>query len=75
VKKGRSYRLNKATLAILVRNGEKAAVTIPLGGTVTVSEDTLKGERLIEVIWNGKIAMLFSQDLRARGELVDSADA
>lgn len=70
--KGHSYRLSKATLAIVVCDGEKIAATIPVGGTVTVAEDKISGSRLVDVIWEGKPAMMFSQDLRDRGELVKS---
>jgi hypothetical protein len=67
---GKSYRLNTPTLAIIVCDGQKVAATIPSGGTVTVSGGDIDGNRLIDVIWDGKEAMIFTQDLRDRGELV-----
>jgi len=49
---------------------------VPKGGIVTILAivaGPLAGNRMIDVIWNGKTVMLFAQDLRKRGELVDGA--
>jgi hypothetical protein len=69
---GKSYRLNTPTLAIVTCDRQKIAITIPLGGIVTVSQTDINGDRLIDVIWEGRSTMIFAQDLRDRGELVTS---
>jgi len=73
---GESYRLNAETLGITHMEPPRTAVMVPKGGIVTILAivaGPLAGNRMIDVIWNGKTVMLFAQDLRKRGELVDGA--
>jgi hypothetical protein len=68
---GRTYRLKTPTLAILtLENGLKVPMTIPQGGTVKVIEVDINGNRLVDVAWEGKTVMMFTTDLRERGEVV-----
>ena len=67
---GKSYRLTSPTLAIITCEGQKIPATIPLGATVTVTQADINGNRLIDVMWDGREAMMFTRDLRDRGELV-----
>jgi hypothetical protein len=46
-------------------------VSLPVNAIVTSSEDPLDGDRLIDIVWNGKHYWMFSQDLRDRGEPLD----
>jgi hypothetical protein len=40
---------------------------IPLGAIVEVVAVEINGNQLIDVIWEGREAMIFAQDLRDRG--------
>ena len=68
--KGRSFRLKTPTLGILSidSNGHRIPVTLPLHAVVTVEAEPLDGNRLVDVLWEGKTIMMFTQDLRERGE-------
>ena len=67
--KGQSFRLNTPTLGILSidGNGQRIPVTLPLHAIVTVIGGPLDGNRLVDVLWEGKTIMMFTQDIRTRG--------
>ena len=67
---GRTYRIKTPTLAIMTLDGQKIPVTIPLGSTVEVINTDINGNRLVDVTWEGKTVMMFTTDLRERGEVV-----
>lgn len=71
---GQKYRLNAPTLAILNLADDpdhKIPVTIPQGGVVEIVEtDDLRGNRLVDARWEGKIVRMFTIDVQARGERV-----
>ena len=67
---GRTYRLKIPTLAIMTVDGQKIPVTIPLGGTVEVINTDINGNRLVDVTWEGRTVIMFTTDLRERGEVV-----
>jgi len=62
------FRLNMATIALFFEEGRQVAHTIPQGSVVRV--DTLDGDKLVEVVWEGKTILMFAQDIRSRGEKV-----
>ena len=67
------YRLDTPTLAILATpDGHGIPVTIP-GGAVLTVVGLANYDRMIDVFWDGKIVMIFTQDLRTRGVQIDSA--
>ncbi len=73
---GQSYRIKIEILGIVtipMDHQPRTAVTIPKGSIVSLIAGPLDGERLVDVTWDGKTFMLFAQDLRERGELVDGA--
>jgi hypothetical protein len=70
--KGHANVVNKPTLAVVVCDGDQIAATIPLDGIVTVAEDQRYGNRLVQVMWEGKSVMMFRQDLCHRGDFVIS---
>ena len=73
---GQSYRLKTPTLAILtLEDNHKIPMTIPQGGIVQVTAQDINGNRLLEVTWEGKAILMFTTDLRERGEVVASASA
>lgn len=66
---GRSYRLNADTLGILSES--RIAISIPYNAVVTVVNEPPNGNRMVDVMWEGKRVMIFADDLRERGELVN----
>ena len=42
-----------------------------LGCGVLINEGEIDGDHLVDVLWNGKAVMMFTQDIRMRGALVD----
>jgi len=73
--RGKRYRLNTPTLAIMVRDGHKVPVTIPKGGEIVVIDDAFDGHRLLAVQWEGETVMTFAIDIRERGERLDAASS
>ena len=64
------YRITSPTLALIEEGGRHVAHTVPTGAIVTVEGDAFDGEKLVNVIWDGKEVMMFAQDLRVRAEQV-----
>ena len=69
MQKARRYRIKTPTIAICANKGSN--VTVPADVIVTISRDLTPGDRLIDVIWNEKDYLMFTQDLRERGEPLD----
>ncbi len=67
VKKDQEYRLKRALLGIHSVEVERTAVVIPEGARVTLLCAPLNGYRLVDVHWEGKTVMLFTEDLREHG--------
>lgn len=68
---GESYRLKAQTLGIISTNQRRAAILIPQNAMVTVINGPLNGNRMVDVMWDEQIVMIFVEDLRARGETID----
>ncbi len=71
MKKNRSYRITTPTMAISGMNGQRTTVMVPVNAVVSISDDPREGDRLIDVVWNETEYMMFTQDLRQRGEPMD----
>ena len=68
------YRIMNPTIAVIVEDGRHVAHMVPAGAVVTLDSGGLEGERLVDVIWEGRKAMMFAQDLRSRAiALTDEA--
>jgi hypothetical protein len=64
--RGQRYRLNTPTLAIIQHDGQNCPTTIPDGAVVKVVAGPLDGNRLVDVMWDGKTARMFTTDIRER---------
>ncbi len=73
--RGQSYRLKTPTLAILEQDGSRLPMMVPRDGIVKVTAGPLDGNRLVDVEWDGRTLMMFTIDLRERGEPVDGDEA
>jgi hypothetical protein len=68
---GGLYRINSPTIALWEQDDRHKTDTVPVGAIVEVDSATFDGNKLVEVLWDGKRVMMFTQDLRKRGESVD----
>jgi hypothetical protein len=64
------YRINNPTIALFEQDGRHVADTVPAGAIVEINSDSFDGEKLMEVRWDGKPVLMFTQDLRKRAESV-----
>ena len=71
MRKSRRYRIKTPTMAIFSSTGQRTIVTVPVDAVVGISRDSPDGDRLIDVVWNDKDYLMFTQDLRERGEPLD----
>jgi hypothetical protein len=65
------YRINSPTIALFEEDGRHVANTVPAGAVIEISSDRFDGDKLLEVVWEGKRVMMFTQDLRKRAESVN----
>ncbi len=70
---GSKYAFKRATLAISVVDGHNVPMTLPVGGVVEMVDADLNGNRLVDALWDGNRIMIFTTDVRERGELVRTA--
>ena len=69
--RGQRYRIRTPTLAIMDHDGHKIPIMVPVGSEITVVDGPLDGNRLLDVEWAGKTVMMFTTDIRERGEQLD----
>jgi hypothetical protein len=65
------YRIDSPTIALFLEEGGHVAHMVPTGSTITIDGKTLNGNKLVEVTWADKVVMMFTQDLRTRGNKID----
>jgi hypothetical protein len=65
------YRIKSPTIALFLEDGRQVSHMVPAGSVITVESTTFNGDKLIGVLWAEKVVMMFTQDLRARGEKLD----
>jgi len=64
------YRISSPTIAMYQKNGKHICVKIPADAVVTVDSETFDVYKLVKVFWAEKSLMMFTQDIRTRGEKV-----
>jgi len=52
-------------------DGRGVASRISAGTIVELHNIPLDGDKLVEVMWDGRMVMMFTQDLRSRAELIE----
>jgi hypothetical protein len=65
-----TYRVRETALAILSTGGERLPVTLPINAIIVLIDGPLDGNRLVDVSWEGKTLMMFTQDMRDRCDLL-----
>ena len=64
---GESYRLRTELLGITT--ADRIPLQIPKGDVVKIVAAS-PGDRVVDVVWNSRMMMVFAQDLREHGELL-----
>jgi len=59
------YRITDPTLAMFEEDGRHLARFVPTGAIITV-DGAFDGNRLMDVVWDEKKVMMFTEDLRTR---------
>jgi hypothetical protein len=62
---GRRFKLRVATIAV---DGERVTVMIPAGTIVKVVSDSCEGTRMVDVLTDGRIFVMFALDVIERGD-------
>jgi hypothetical protein len=70
-----TYRVRETALAIFSTAGERIPITLPINAIIVLVNGPLDGNRLVDVTWEGKILMMFTQDMRDRCDLLEPASA
>jgi hypothetical protein len=65
------YRIVSPTIALFLEDGRHVAQTVPAGSVITTDAKAFNGNKLINVLWNGKQGMMFEQDLCSRSVKLD----
>jgi hypothetical protein len=74
---GRRFELTAPTLILDISNSKHVAtITVPVGAILkVVSGPSSERDRMVEVMWEGRLVMMFAIDLTVRGrEIADSTD-
>ena len=70
---GDNYRMCSATIALFLEEGREVAHMIPANSVVTVDSKAFgDGDKWVEVYWADQKVMMFTQDIRKRGEKVQT---
>jgi len=69
---GERFHLKTPILAIMTQDVAKIPVIIPKGAEVEIIDGPLNGNRLLDVRWEGKTVMVFTNDIHDRCERLDS---
>jgi hypothetical protein len=69
-----TYRITSPTMSLFLEDGRHVGRTLPKGALVKIESETFNGNKLVEVLYEGKIVMMFTQDLRSRGEKVETPE-
>ena len=65
------YRIKDPTIAMFHDDERGIARKISAGTIVEVPVRSLDGNKLVEVIWDGRQVLMFMQDLKTRAEEID----
>ena len=70
---GDNYRMSSATIALFHEQGREVAHMIPANSVVTVDSKAISdGDKWVEVYWAEQKVMMFTQDIRKRGEKIQT---
>ncbi len=61
------FKLKERTLVIEILNGERKAVTIPVGAIIQLVPGATDGGQTVDVLWENRKLEIFACDLNIRG--------
>jgi len=65
---GKQFKIQNPTLAFDALDGKRRAVTIPTGGIIKiVSGPNGDGDRMVDVLWEGRVVTMFVTMLTCAG--------
>jgi len=65
---GKRFRLETPTLALDIIDGKSVAITVPAGAIIkVVSDHPGEGDRMVDVVLEGRIVAMFAYDVDVRG--------
>jgi hypothetical protein len=65
------YKIISPTIAVRVDDGRSETHHIPAGTIIELDTETFDGNKLVNVTWNGTKIMMFTQDVRLRGQKME----
>jgi len=69
---GRRFKLKERTLAVEALNGERKAVSIPIGTILKVIPGASVAGQTVDVLWGNRTLEMFACDVEMRGtEIID----
>ena len=74
---GRRFVMRTGTVAVEETGAvpSRSILTIPAGDTITVVSRPRDGDRMVDVLWEGKLVLMFAIDVQERGEEITDANA
>jgi len=64
---GKRFKLSAPTLALDTVDGKRIAVNVPGGDIIKVVSGPRHGDRMVDVLWEGRIVVMFADDVDVRG--------
>jgi hypothetical protein len=64
---GKRFKLTKPTLALELIEGKSVASYVPEEAVVEVLSGPMNIDRMVVVLWNGSVLLMFADDLHTRG--------
>jgi hypothetical protein len=73
---GKRFRLKTDTLAIDSSGEQRLAVTVPAEEIIEVIRGPRPDDiRMVDVRWNGRVLVMFAEDIQGRGQEITSRKA
>jgi hypothetical protein len=69
---GERFRLTRSAMAIALRAERHTAIMIPVGAMIELLNGPFDGTRLMDVIYEGELIMMFTDDMKTHTELIES---
>jgi hypothetical protein len=70
---GERLKLVTPTTAVATVDGKHVAVTVPAGATIRKASGLHYEDGMINVLWEGRIIMMFAVDLEKRTQAIENA--
>jgi hypothetical protein len=70
---GRRFKLRTASIGIETSEGKRIAVPVPANTVLKVISGPTEGDRMVDVMTDGKVLVMFVIDLKERGDEISDA--